>query len=88
LQQATFLHEGGNLSEIASFVQKIGTNHLVRAKTAHFATASPFGLVAARQGFLPHAVATPPRLSALSEREVSLCAELLTLARTHFEQLE
>jgi predicted Ser/Thr protein kinase len=46
LQQATFLHKSDNLSEIASFVQKIGTNHLVRAKTAHFATPSPFHLVA------------------------------------------
>ena len=74
LQQANFLHESDNLSEIAAFVQKIGTNHTVRAKTAHFATASPFHLVAQRLAFLPHAVATPPRRQALSEREVSFCA--------------
>ena len=74
LQQATFLHESDNFSEIASFVQKIGTNHTVRDKTAHFATSSPFHFVAARRASFPRAAASLPRRQALSEREVKFCA--------------
>ena len=77
LQQATFLYESDNLSEIASFVQKIGTNHTVRDKTAHFATPSPFGLVAQRLACLPFSSFSSSRAAAtrsLSEDEVLVCA--------------
>ena len=74
LQQATFLHESNNLSEIASFVQKIGTNHTVRDKTAYFATPSPFGLVAQRQGVLASSISRAATPRSLSEDEVLVCA--------------
>ena len=86
LQQATFLHESNNLSEIASFVQKIGTNHTVRDKTAYFATPSPFGLVAQRQGVLASSISRAATPRSLSPDEVLVCAELLHEARTYFEQ--
>ncbi len=73
-KQAAFLPSSDNLSEIADFVQKIGTNHEVRNKTAHFSVPSPSHFVAERRGFLPSAAAKLPRPSALSKREVSFCA--------------
>ena len=86
LQQVTFLYESNNLSEIASFVRKIGTNHTVRDKTAHFATPSPFQFVAQRQAFLPSAAALQRQSPRLNSDEVKFCAEILTFARTHFEK--
>jgi alpha-N-acetylglucosamine transferase len=74
LQQATFLHESDNLSEIASFVQKIGTNHTVRDKTAHFATPSPFQFIATRQAVLASSVSRTATPRSLSEDEVLVCA--------------
>jgi len=74
LQQATFLHESDNLSEIAAFVKKIGTNHTVRDKTAHFATPSPFQFVAQRQAFLPSAAALQRQSPRLNSDEVKFCA--------------
>jgi len=74
LQQATFLYESDNLTEIASFVQKIGTNHTVRDKTAHFATPSPFGLVAQRQGVLASSISRAATPRSLSPDEVLVCA--------------
>ena len=73
-KQAAFLSSSDNFSEIAAFVQKIGTNHAVRDKTAHLTVPPLHALVAAWQPRLSRAAATPPRSSGLSETEVSLCA--------------
>ena len=74
-KQAAFLSSSDNFSEIASFVKKVGTNPTVRAKSARFATPAPFQFVAERRAFLPSAAALPPRHSALSKREVTICGE-------------
>ena len=72
-KQATFLSSSADLKEIRSFVQKIGTNHTVRDKTAHFSVPVPSQSVAKRRRILPTAAALPPRHSGLSEREVQFC---------------
>ena len=80
-KQAAFLSSSDNFTEIASFVQKIGTNHAVRNKSARFSVPVPSEFVASRQAFLPPALAAPLCGAALSEREVSICARGGT--RTH-----
>ena len=75
-KQAAFLSSSADLKEIRSFVQKIGTNHVVRNKTAHFSVPSPSQFVAKvrKTGGFPNGF--PSRApaarghSALSEREV------------------
>ena len=73
-KQAAFLSSSDNFSEIASFVQKIGTNHAVRDKTARFSVPAPSHFVAKRRGFLPSRAPAARGSSALCEREVSFCA--------------
>ncbi len=74
-KQAAFLSSSDNFAEIASFVQKIGTNHAVRDKTARFPAPAPSEFVASRRAFFPPAPAAPLCGAALSEREVSICAQ-------------
>ena len=84
-KQAAFLSSSDNFSEIASFVQKIGTNHAVRDKSARFSVPSPSHFVAERRGFfLSSAAASRRQSSRLNSDEVKFCAEILTFARTHF----
>ena len=73
-KQAAFLSSSDNFHEIASFVQKIGTNPLVRDKTARFAVLAPSEFVASRRAFFSPTPAAPRSGAALSEREVSFCA--------------
>src|SRR3989344_34491 len=72
-KQANFLSSSSDLYQIKSFVQKIGTNPLVRDKSAHFAAPVPSQFVAERRALLP----TPPppsrASSPLSASEVSFC---------------
>ncbi|MBI5005167.1 MAG: recombinase family protein [Candidatus Lloydbacteria bacterium] len=67
-KQAAFLSSSDNFSEIASFVQKIGTNHAVRDKTTRFAAPAPSEFVAERRAFLLATPAAPLCGAALSER--------------------
>src|SRR3989344_7786463 len=52
-KQANFLSSSSDLYQIKSFVRKIGTNPLVRDKSAHFAAPVPSQFVAKRQALLP-----------------------------------
>ena len=75
-KQANFLSNSTDLKQIRSFVQKIGTNHSVRNKTAHFAVPSPFAFVAQRRHFLPLSFSGTPsarRCVVLSANEVRFC---------------
>ena len=72
-KQADFLAKSDNLHEIKSFVQKIGTNPLVRDKSAHFSFSVPSAFAASRRGFLPPAAPEARHNSALTREEVSLC---------------
>ncbi len=73
-KQAAFLSSSDNFSEIASFVQKIGTNHTVRDKSARFFVPVPSHFVATRRGFLPLVAPSARPSSALTDAEVSFCA--------------
>ncbi len=75
-KQADFLAKDGSFSELKSFVQKIGTNHTVRDKTAHFSVSAPSAFVAQKRHLLPLCAPSARRASALSTREVSICGEL------------
>jgi len=92
-KQADFLSTSDNFHEIKTFVQKIGTNSLVRDKSAHFSFALPFQFAAqrracltARQGFLQSRVSAADADFTLSEQEVSILGEILSFARTFFEK--
>jgi hypothetical protein len=90
-KQATFLASADNFSEIARYVKKVGTNPTVRDKTACFSFSSPFQFVAQRQRFLSQSSSPAPTARSgfsLTSKEVSFCGELLTFARTHFENKE
>ncbi|MCF7815868.1 MAG: hypothetical protein K9M46_02470 [Candidatus Pacebacteria bacterium] len=73
-KQATFLSSSTDFNEIASFVQKIGTNHTVRDKTAHVSVPPPSVFVAKRRDFLSVVAPSAPPSSSLTDGEVSFCA--------------
>ena len=85
-KQADFLAKSDNFHEIKSFVQKIGTNPLVRDKSARFEFSPPSRFAAKRRGVLRSAAATRPRGAILSNREVSIGGEIISFARTFFER--
>ncbi len=73
-KQANFLNSSTDFNEISSFVKKVGTNHSVLDKTAHFSVPSPCHFVAKRRHFLPLCAPSARRASSLSRAEVSFCA--------------
>ncbi len=73
MKQADFLASSDNLKEIAAFAKKIGTNPLVRDKSARLAPAPIFAHTAHLRALLPSCAPSARRGSALSEREVSVC---------------
>jgi site-specific DNA recombinase len=83
-KQAAFLSSSDNFSEIASFIQKIGTNHTVRDKSARFSVPSPSHFVATvrKTGSFPNGFSSRAPaargVSALSALEVSFCARTRT----------
>ena len=87
-KQANFLSSSSDLYQIKSFVQKIGTNPLVRDKSAHFATPTPSQFVAKRRALLPTPAPSARASSHLSDSEVSFCGDVLAFARTHFARAE
>jgi len=73
-KQAAFLSESSDLHEIKAFVQKIGTNPLVRDKTACFAVpAAPSDFIAKHKRDSSFPSTSLRHTSALCEREVSFC---------------
>ncbi len=73
-KQATFLSSSDNFSEIADFVQKIGTNHAVRDKAAHFSVSSPSHFVAERRRISPFSFSRAASPRSLTSSEVLFCA--------------
>ena len=86
MKQANFLVSHDDFPKTKELVQKIGTNPFVRDKSAHFGVPSPSAFVAKRRRFLPPCAPAARRVSGLSPEEVSFCAEILTFARTYFEE--
>ena len=72
-KQAAFLSSSDDFSEIAAFVKKVGTNPLVRDKSARFAAPVPSHFVAQRQCFLAPHISRRRRELALCAEEVSIC---------------
>jgi hypothetical protein len=70
-KQANFLSSSSDLYQIKSFVQKIGTNPLVRDKSAQFAVPVPSQFVAKRRALLPTPAPKARASSHLSDSEVS-----------------
>ena len=83
-KQADFLATSDNFSEIKSFVQKIGTNPLVRDKSALFEFPPPSQFAALRREKLSRAVRPSRRASALSNREVSICGVCLKISERNW----
>jgi len=81
-KQADFLSSSADFHKISSFVKKVGTNPLVRDKSARFGTPVPSEFVAKRRRFLPACSARRSRAGALSEREVTFGG----VSWTKFEQ--
>ena len=79
-KQSTFLSSSTDFPQIASFVQKLGTNHTVRDKTAHVSVPSPSDFVAERRVTLPFPAPSALVGSGLTSEEVLVCA--LTRNRT------
>ena len=73
-KQAAFLSSSDNFSEIADFVQKIGTNHAVRNKTARLAVPAPSDFVAERRAVFSFGSHVVRSRSDLTDEEVSFCA--------------
>ena len=73
-KQATFLSSSTDFHEIASFVQKIGTNHMVRDKTAHVSIPSPSDFVTKRRVTLPFPAPQAEVGVGLTSEEVLVCA--------------
>ena len=80
-KQADFLSHSDNLYEIKSFVQKIGTNPVVRDKSARFAVPSPFGFTASHRARLHPFGSVTRAPDSLNFSEVSICGE--SGIRTH-----
>ena len=74
-KQADFLSHSDNLYEIKAFVQKIGTNPMVRDKTARFSPPAPSQLVAQLRHRMPAPDPSLGQVRPLNFAEVSFCGE-------------
>ncbi|MDC1205371.1 recombinase family protein [Candidatus Pacebacteria bacterium] len=77
-KQATFLTSSDNFKEIASFVKKVGTNHVVRDKTARFSVPTPSHYIAKRKvhfSFPSSCAPTAHYSSSPTSDEVRFCAQ-------------
>ena len=75
-KQANFLTSSDNFKEIASFVKKVGTNPLVRDKSAHFGASVPSDFVAKRRVISHFSFSRAPLARSgfpLTSEEVSVC---------------
>ncbi len=75
MKQADFLSSEPDLHAIRSFVKKIGTNPIVRDKSAHFAVPSPFAFVAQRKARLHSRGDSHSPTGLLSATQVSICGD-------------
>ncbi len=72
-KQANFLSSSADFHEISSFVKKVGTNPLVRDKSAHFTVPAPFQFVAGRRALSSFPAPSARAGSVLTAEEVSIC---------------
>ena len=74
-KQANFLSSSADFHEISSFVKRIGTNPLVRDKSARFELRAPSHYIAQRLAFFTLPAPTAHVHSGLTSEEVSFCGE-------------
>ena len=74
-KQADFLCKSDDLHAIKEFIQKIGTNHEFREKSARFAVPSPSDYIARRRHIFPPSVTSALSPFPLSSDEVTCCAQ-------------
>jgi site-specific DNA recombinase len=74
-KQADFLANNPDFHKMKLFVQKIGTNPMVRDKSARFGAPVPSEFVAKRRRFLPHSAPSARSSGFLSEAEVTFGGE-------------
>jgi DNA invertase Pin-like site-specific DNA recombinase len=88
MKQANFLKNSSDFHELKSFIQKIGTNHSVRDKSARFGASPPSELSFAYATKSPFSHPLLPKANAKNFHdlnEVQFCAVLIAFARTYFE---
>ncbi|TAL49511.1 recombinase family protein, partial [Patescibacteria group bacterium] len=83
-KQADFLSTSDNFHEIKTFVQKIGTNPLVRNKSAVFDFCPASQFAAERRAILRSAAVSRPRGATLSNREVSIGGVCLKISERNW----
>ena len=88
-KQASFLANADDLPQIKAFVQKVGTNPILSGKSPDFGIPPPSEKTALLRGKLNARPASAGVRSEsnplLSPVEISICGEIITLVRTHFE---
>jgi hypothetical protein len=90
-KQADFLTNEGEYTELKSFVQKIGTNPRISGKIPHFEFPPPSENTARLRARLRNENArhgsAGGRSELLNPVEISICGEIISLIRTHYERL-
>ena len=87
-KQANFLTKSDDFNDIKVFVQKVGTNHSVRDKSARFGASPPSEMLFAYATKSPFSHSLLPAAKAKNFRtldKVAFCAVLMSFARTYFE---
>ena len=79
-KQADFLCKSDDLHAIKEFIQKIGTNHEFREKSARFAVPSPSDFIAVRRHIFPPSVPSALSPFPLSSDEGTCCARERSLS--------
>ena len=72
-KQANFLSSSTDFHEISSFVKKVGTNPMVRNKSARFGAPVPSEFVAKQNVISPFSLRAPRADVCMTSDEVSLC---------------
>ena len=73
LKQADMLRSSDDLPALKQFVQKVGTNPVLKDTSPRFSVAAPFTFAAKRRARLLSAAPAARRPSVLSKQEVSIC---------------
>ena len=85
-KQAAFLANSSDLSQIKSFVHKIGTNPEISGKTPSFGFSPPSENAARLRAKMRLRLVGVGANSELNSKEISICGEIIAFARTFFSQ--
>ncbi len=78
MKLANFLSSHDDFVKTKKLVQKIGTNHSVRDKSARFGATPPCDFIAQRKRFLPHRPPSANKDLVMTPQEVRICARRQT----------